>query len=515
MNGQPFDLLVIGGGINGVGIARDAAGRGLSVALVEQGDLGRATSSASSKLIHGGLRYLEQYEFRLVREALMEREVLLSIAPHIVRPMEFILPHDVGQRSALLIRAGLFLYDHLARRKVLAGSRRVNLEREEPGAALAPDFRVGFSYSDCWVDDARLVVLNALDAKERGADIRTGCRFISAAPHEGVWKVEVEDDQGQYPLLANVIVNAAGPWVEQILAQSGIDSKESRIRLIQGSHIVVPRNYAGEHAYILQNPDGRIVFIIPYEHDFTLIGTTDVPFQDDPSTVSISTVEINYLCDVANRYLRKPIGPDDVLWSYSGVRPLFDDQSAKASTVTRDYVFDLREGEAHPPLLSIYGGKITTYRRLAEHAMQRLKPHLARHGEAWTSRVPLPGGDLPDGDFPRFLARVLERFPFLPAEVATRLSRAYGTRIDRVLGNARSWADLGEHLGGGLTACEVDYLVREEFARTADDILWRRGKFGLHGGKKIAERLAAHLAARASGNEKERALSKAADVRGA
>ena len=489
-----YDLLVVGGGINGVGIARDAVGRGLSVLLVEQSDLASGTSSASSKLIHGGLRYLEQYEFRLVREALAEREVLLAIAPHIVTPLTFVLPHDASLRPAWMIRAGLFLYDHLAPRSRLPASGLLDLRRTPFGEPLKPGFTRGFSYADCWVDDSRLVVLNAVDAAERGAAVRTRCRFVSAVPEGGHWRATIAPASGaDESVAARVLVNAAGPWVEQVLRLGIGRAGPSKLRLVKGSHIVVPRLYAGEQAYILQNPDRRIVFVIPYEQRFTLIGTTDEFFENDPGEVAISTAEAQYLCASASRFLKTAVRPDDVVWSYAGVRPLYDDAAEDASTLTRDYVFDVAAEAGRPPVLSIFGGKITTYRRLAEHALRQLQPHLAGLGRAWTGGAPLPGGDLAEGDLDAFRAELRARRPWLPAELVRRLAGAYGTRVERLLGDAASLDDLGRDLGAGLTEREVDYLVRAEWAQTTEDILWRRSKLGLHGGARLAANVTAYL----------------------
>jgi glycerol-3-phosphate dehydrogenase len=495
---RTYDLLVIGGGINGAGIARDAAGRGLKVLLVEKDDLASATSSASSKLIHGGLRYLELYEFRLVREALAEREVLLSLAPHIAWPLTFVLPHDSSLRPAWMIRAGLFVYDHLAPRAKLAGSRGLDLRRDPAGAPLKASFAKGFAYSDAWVDDSRLVVLNALDAKERGAAIRTRCRFVEARPQNGGWSATVQPAGGPAETVqARILVNAAGPWVDQVL-RDGLHRKGPRnLKLVKGSHIVVPRLHDGPQAYILQNPDRRIVFMIPYEGRFTLIGTTDLFFDGDPAGVTITPEETAYLCQSANRFLKRAISPADVVWSYSGVRPLYDDASGNPSAMTRDYVFDIEAGEGRPPALSVFGGKITTYRRLAEHAMEKLKPFLPGLPGPWTARAPLPGGDMPGGDFDRFLAELSRGRPWLPAELARRLARAYGTRVEHFIDGAASLADLGQDLGAGLTEREAAYLVENEWAGSAEDILWRRSKLGLHGGADLATRLAAWLSARA------------------
>ena len=488
-----YDLLIVGGGINGAGIARDAAGRGLSVLLVEKDDLAGHTSSASTKLIHGGLRYLEYYEFRLVRESLIERERLLAIAPHIIRPLRFVLPQPPGGRPGWLIRLGLFLYDHLGGRKALPASESLSLAGTPWGAGLAAKVRKGFAYSDCWVDDARLVILNALDAAERGADIRTRTKLISARRDGKVWQAALHGSDGEQMVRARAIVNAAGPWVADVIGVTDGVADELVPRLIKGSHIIVPRMFAGDHAYILQNPDKRIVFAIPYEQDFTLVGTTELPFAADPGEPVIDAEEIRYLCESMNRYFAKPITPADVVHSYSGVRPLFDDGANKASAVTRDYVLKLDAPEA-PQYLSVFGGKITTYRRLAEQALKKLEPFLRPMTPAWTADAPLPGGNIPGADFTAFLAGVQRRWPFLPDGLAHRLARAYGTRIDRVLGEAQTLADLGEDLGGGLTAREVDYLVAHEWARTADDILWRRSKLGLHTGPETRAKLENHLA---------------------
>jgi glycerol-3-phosphate dehydrogenase len=474
-----YDLLVVGGGINGCAIARDAAGRGLSVALVEKDDLAAGTSSASTKLIHGGLRYLENYEFRLVREALGERETLLASAPHLIRPLTFILPHGPGLRPAWMLRIGLFLYDHLAARKKLAGSRGVALGATLYGAPLRPQFTRGFSYSDCWADDSRLVALNALDAHERGARICNGAKLIAAARENGRWRADVETPRGPERIEARGLVNAAGPWASEVVENRLHAIAHKHVRLVKGSHLVTRRLYDGAHAYILQNADKRIVFVIPYEDDFTLIGTTDEAYSGAPGRVEIDAAETDYLLASVNRFLRTPVVREDVVWSYSGLRPLFDDGALNASVVTRDYAFDLdaRPGEA--PLLSVFGGKLTTARVLAEHALSELAPHLPAFGPAWTARAFLPGGDFADGDFDAFLRELTRRAPFLDAPVARRLARAYGTRAYDLLGAAQSRADLGADYGGGLTEAELDYLTRVEWARSAEDVLWRRSKLGL------------------------------------
>lgn len=479
------DLLIIGGGVNGCGIARDAAGRGLSVLLVERDDLAAHTSSASTKLIHGGLRYLEYYEFRLVREALAEREVILGIAPHLVKPMRFVMPLVDEMRPAWMIRTGLFLYDHIGGKTSLPKSEGVKLEGTPWGACLK-DVERGFVYSDAWVDDARLVALNAISAAEKGATIRTHTGFKAAKRDGGRWIATLDDGS---EVSAGAIVNTSGPWVSRVLGELAGAHEELPPRLVKGSHIIVPRMYDGEHAYILQNEDKRIIFAIPYERDFTVIGTTDKPFEGDPSVPKIDQDEIDYLCTSINRYFAKPIGEQDIVASYSGVRPLFDDGAEDASAVTRDYVLKLGTSEG-PQVLSAFGGKITTYRRLAEHALEKLEPYLPVMGKSWTGDVPLPGGDLPGGDFEAFLLMVRDRWPFLDADNAERMARAYGTRIAIVLGDGGELDDLG----GGLSTREIDYLVTHEWARTADDILWRRTKIGLHTDGRTRARVESYLA---------------------
>jgi len=491
------DLLIVGGGVNGAGIARDATGRGLKVILCEKGDLAGATSSASSKLIHGGLRYLEYYEFRLVREALLEREVLLTVAPHIIWPMRFVLPHDRHLRPTWMIRAGLFLYDHLARRKTLPGSEQVDFRRHPAGGPMRPEFHAGFIYSDCWVDDARLVVLMARDAADRGAEILTRTECVRATREDGAWTAVLRDAQGrERRVRARAMVNAAGPWVGKVLGQVVGRNDAKPPRLVKGSHIVVPRLHDGPEAYILQNADRRIVFVIPYEGRFSLVGTTDVPYDGDPAQVAISPDETRYLCDVLGRWFKTAPSPDDVVWSYAGVRPLFDDQSDNPAAVTRDYVLKVEAEKDQPALLSIYGGKITTFRRLAEHALEKLAPHLPPMKPAWTAKAALPGGNLGGASFDAFLADVRRRYPFLPEGTATRLAHAYGDRIERVIDGAASLAALGRDLGAGLSEREAAYLVDQEWALGAEDILWRRSKLGLHAPPGTRESLAAWLAAR-------------------
>lgn len=490
----PVDLLIIGGGINGTGIARDASGRGLSVLLVEQHDLASHTSSASTKLLHGGLRYLEYYEFRLVREALMERERLLKIAPHIIWPLEFVLPHSRDQRPAWMIRAGLFLYDHLARRERLPASRAVTFGPHPAAKILQPQYRRGFTYADCWVEDSRLVVLNAMDAAARGADIRTRTRLVSARPVGALWEAVIDSGQNTQTITACALVNAAGPWVGEILSAKLGRNNAKTVRMVKGSHIIVKRLYDDDFAFILQNPDKRIVFALPYEHDFTLIGTTDIPFEDDPGTVSISPEETSYLCESVSHYFNLPVTPADVICSYSGVRPLYDDQAENASAVTRDYVLDMQGSPGEPALLSVFGGKITTFRKLAEHALEKLLPAMGfPTGKSWTASASLPGGDMPDADFTTYLVNFSDCHPFLPPQLAYRLVRAYGTKAGRILDGAHKLADLGEDFGGGLTQAEVDYLITHEWARTAEDILCRRSKLALHVPQTTALRLCEYL----------------------
>jgi glycerol-3-phosphate dehydrogenase len=478
---KPVDLLIVGGGVNGTGIARDAAGRGLSVVLAEQDDLASHTSSASSKLIHGGLRYLEYYEFRLVREALAEREVLLASAPHIIHPLRFVLPHHAGLRPGWMLRAGLFLYDHIGGRTTLPGTRRVNLRADPTGAPLKSQYRRGFEYSDAAVDDARMVALLAVDAAERGARILTRTRLVAARREGGLWMGVLERrDGGRETVIARALVNAAGPWVQTVLGLTAVPRDGRSVKLIKGSHIVVPAMYEGAQAYTLQGGDGRVVFAIPYQDRFTLVGTTDIPYTDDPAKVEASPEEIAYLCRTIADYFAKPITPADVVWSYSGVRPLFDDGQDNASAVTRDYVLDLRAEVGAAPMLTIYGGKITTFRRLAEHALEMLQEPMGFAAGPWTHGAMLPGGDLPDGDFERLRQETAARYPWLPEPGLTRLCHAYGSRTGAVLGDAKAWSDLGHDHGAGLTAREVRYLVDHEWACEPEDILWRRTKLGLH-----------------------------------
>lgn len=479
-----YDVAIIGGGINGCGIARDAAGRGLSVYLCEQADLASGTSSAATKLIHGGLRYLEYLEFRLVREALIEREVLWRIAPHIIRPLRFVLPYYAGLRPAWLLRLGLFLYDHLGGRELLPPTATLDLRKDVAGRPLkAGRYSLGFEYSDCWVDDARLVVLNARDAVDRGAIVRPRTKAVAAERVGDVWRLTTLErcsDARPETVQARILINAAGPWVGDVLAATQRRNVPASVRLVQGSHIVVPKLYAHDRCYIFQNPDKRIIFAIPYESDFTLIGTTENDYVGDPGAVTTSIEDIEYLCQAANRYFSATITPAEVVWTYSGVRPLYDDGASEALAATRDYVLDLDEAGA--PMLSIFGGKITTYRRLAQHALAKLDRHLppkARHHGDWTGRVPLPGGDFPVQGFETLANDIGREYSWLGAHHARRLARAYGTRTRAVLDGATSWSSLGADFGNGLTEAEVIYLMREEWAENAADVIWRRSKFGL------------------------------------
>ncbi len=483
MGDEAFDIVVVGGGVNGAGVARDAAGRGWRTLLVEADDLASATSSRSSKLVHGGLRYLEQYAFRLVRESLQEREVLLRSAPHLVRPMRFVLPHHKGLRPAWMLRIGLFLYDHIGGERSLPPTRTLDLRRDPEGAPLKDLYRRGFAYSDCWVDDARLVALLAVDAAGHGGTVLTRTRMTSAHREGDVWRVELSGPAGARTVAARALVNAAGPWVDKVVRSTGRNAPGAHaVRLVKGSHIVVPALYEGPQCYTLQSGDGRVVFTIPYEDGRTLVGTTDVPFEGDPSTVVISEEETAYLCGVVGDYFNRAITPADVVWSYSGVRPLADSGETNASTVTRDYAFDLEGGAGSSlgaPLLSVYGGKLTTFRKLAEHALKDLGAALRDPRRAWTAQAKVPGGDLPTPTFDGFCGSVRARWPWLGEPHLTRMCHAYGSRVERVLDGAGAWADMGRDFGGGLTEREAEYLRREEWACKADDVLWRRSKLGL------------------------------------
>ena len=497
-----YDIVVIGGGINGCGIARDAAGRGLKTLLAEKGDLACATSSASTKLIHGGLRYLEYYAFGLVRHALGEREVIWKMAPHIVRPMRFVLPHRKGLRPAWLLRLGLFLYDHIGGRKLLPGTRTLWLDRDPVGEPLREVSRIGFEYSDCWVQDARLVVLNACDARDRGAEIFTRTAFCGATRDGELWNVELQDIEtgARRFVKSRALVNAAGPWVAQMISKiAGADAR-AKIRLVQGSHIVVPKLYSHDRSYFFQNPDGRIFFAIPYEDDFTLIGTTDQDFHGSLDDVRASEDEIEYLCNAATSYFKTPVKRENVVWSFSGVRPLYDDGASAAKEVTRDYVLNFEGGRGEPSLLNVFGGKITTYRRLAEEALRKLAKTLpkARDNDGWTAKAPLPGGDFPTDGAPVLIAELQHDYPFLDEAGAHRLVRHYGTAARRLLGVRKTLAECGRDFGGGLTEAEVVYLVDYEFARTAEDVVWRRTKSGLRMSSDEIAALDAWMSARRS-----------------
>ncbi|MFN3687012.1 glycerol-3-phosphate dehydrogenase [Salinarimonas sp.] len=493
--GRVVDLFVVGGGVNGCGIARDAAGRGLRVALAEMGDLGAATSSASTKLFHGGLRYLEYFEFRLVREALIERETLLSAMPHIAWPLRFVLPHHSGLRPAWLLRLGLFLYDHLGGREILPGTRSLDLRRDPAGAPLAPAFVRAFEYSDCWVEDSRLVVLNALDAQTRGARILVRTRVERAEREGGLWTIRLVAEGGSRTTMrARALVNAGGPYVGEIIESVVATPTRERVRLVRGSHIVTKKLFDHDRAYIFQGADGRIVFAIPYEGDFTLVGTTDVDHEGGPGAVSCTPEEVDYLCRFVSDYLAAPVSPADVVWTFSGVRPLYDDGAKSATAATRDYVLSLEASEG-VPLLNVFGGKITTYRRLAEAALAKLAPFFPAATGPWTAGVALPGGDFPVDGFESLVADLARAYPFLDARQARRLARAYGTRARDLLGEARGPADLGRDFGAGLTAREIDWLVETEFARTGADVLWRRGKLGLRLTREAAEAVEAEVAA--------------------
>lgn len=515
------DLFIIGGGINGCGIARDAAGRGLRVTLAEMDDLASATSSASTKLFHGGLRYLEYFEFRLVREALIERETLLKAMPHISWPMRFVLPYHrdmrfendtptskllstvmpwmKGRRPAWLIRLGLFLYDNLGGRDVLPGTRTLDLRNAPEGAPLQDQFELAYEYSDCWIEDSRLVALNARDAKARGATILTRSKVTRAHREDGHWTIDVTDgsDDSTRTYKAKMLVNAAGPWVGDIIQnQISINSGEG-VRLVRGSHIVTPRLYDHDKCYFFQGTDGRIIFAIPYETDFTLIGTTDADHENPSTRPECSPEEQEYLCNFASQYFKTPVRKDDIVWTYSGVRPLYDDGASSASAATRDYTLTVNaDGDA--PVLNVFGGKITTYRRLAESALEKIAPFFPGLTGTWTAGVPLAGGDFPVADVQKRLDQLKRDFPFLTDQLAARLFKAYGTDCWILLQGAAQMDDLGLHFGAGLTQSEVDWLVTHEFACTADDIIWRRSKLGLRMTEAEKTALSAYLSGAAS-----------------
>lgn len=476
-----YDLLIIGGGINGTGIARDASGRGLSVVLVEKNDLASGTSSKSSKLIHGGLRYLEYGEFRLVREALQERETLMRISPHLVSPLRIVLPHHKGLRPKWMLRFGLFLYDHIGGGRTLPGTKIANLQTGPEKNILKDSYKTGFVFSDCRVDDARLVVANALDAQKRGAKILTRTKCIDLKQMDGHWDAVLHNriTGKRSTIKAKCIINASGIRVDEMVETALGRVSEDHLRLVKGSHIVTKRLYEHRHLYMFQNPDGRIIFAIPYEQNYTLIGTTDAPYELSDGPIEISESETDYLLSAASEYFQNPVTKDDIVWSFAGVRPLYDNKKQNASAVTRDYVFDLMD-ENMPPILSIFGGKITTYRELSEHALKKLRKHFPDLPKRWTAKSTLPGGDIENADFDRFLTAQTKRYPWLPAAMLLRMARSYGTRISLVIGTAKSLADMGQGFGGGLTEQEAKYLTEHEWAKQAEDILWRRTKCGLH-----------------------------------
>jgi glycerol-3-phosphate dehydrogenase len=476
-----FDLLIIGGGINGVGIARDAAGRGLSVALCEQNDLSGGTSSASSKLLHGGLRYLESFDFHLVREALIEREILMRTAAHLVTPLRFLLPHTPQVRAAWKIRAGLFLYDHLSKRSALPKSEALQFQRGSLGEELKPEYEKGFAYSDCFVDDARLVLLNARAAAIQGARIMVPFHCLGATIADGAWQATVRHQiTGQQSVLnARVLVNAAGPWTQQVAESIEGWRSKKRIRLVKGSHIIVPRLHCGKHAYVLQNDDKRVVFIIPYLDSFSLIGTTDVDFEGEPGPVTISGDEIRYLCRAVTRFFAHSLSPRDIVWQYAGLRPLYDDGKTNSSAVTRDYDIELQWPNGVAPLVTVYGGKLTTYRKLAERVLEKLSGILPRLGHPWTGSTPLPGGNLPHGGITALVQDLAFRYSKLPLPMLTALARRHGTLAWEVLEGSDDIKSLGTHFGACLFAREVDYMIRKEWAKTGEDVLWRRTKAGI------------------------------------
>ncbi|RUU77060.1 glycerol-3-phosphate dehydrogenase, partial [Mesorhizobium sp. M7A.F.Ca.MR.362.00.0.0] len=476
------DLFVIGGGVNGAGIARDAAGRGLSVILCEKDDLAQGTSSRSGKLVHGGLRYLEYYEFRLVREALIEREVLLEAAPHIIWPMRFVLPHSPQDRPAWLVRLGLFLYDHLGGRKRLPGTRTLNLKTAPEGAPIKDEFKRGFEYSDCWVDDARLVLLNALDARQRGARVLTRTACVAARRENGLWSIDMQDGRtgSVTKVRARALVNAAGPWVNDIVSRVAGQNSTRNVRLVKGSHIVVPKFWEGRQAYLIQNNDKRVIFVNPYENDLALIGTTDIPYEGRPEEVVAEASEVDYLIKVVNRYFKRQLTPQDVVYSFSGVRPLYDDNADNPSAVTRDYIFELDASNGNAPLLSVFGGKITTFRKLSEHALEKIQPFFPMMKKAWTAKIPLPGGDLPNADFEQFLSDLHSEFSWLSPSLVKHYARSYGTRARQLLAGAQREADLGRRFGPDLYEREARFLAETEWAGTSADILERRTKHGLH-----------------------------------
>ena len=511
-----YDVFVVGGGINGAGIARDAVGRGYRVGLAEMNDLASGTSSWSTKLIHGGLRYLEHYEFRLVREALKEREVLWGMAPHIIRPLRFVLPYHKGLRPAWLLRIGLFLYDHIGGRKALPATTTLDLRTDPAGEPLNGEYDKGFEYSDCWVEDTRLVILNARDAADRGADVMVRTKVENARREGERWVIALADRETgeRREVTARMLVNAAGPWVDRVLGSTGYNGPRN-VRLVQGSHIVVPKLYDHDRAYIFQNADGRVFFAIPYERDFTLVGTTDRDYTDDPADVAISDEEVDYIIEGANGYFAEPVRREDMVWSYSGVRPLFDDGASAAQEATRDYVLKLDgrggEGGDGAPLLNVFGGKLTTYRRLAESALELIDKGIGARGRAWTRGAALPGGDFPVTGYDAQVAKLRGAHPFLREDEAGRLTRLYGTVAGEFLAGTTSEADLGERFGDFLTAVEVRHLMLREWARTADDVLWRRSKEGLRASEADEARLADFMANERRGMAPEGTVREAAE----
>ena len=511
MDAQPvYDVFVIGGGINGCGVARDAAGRGYSVLLAEMNDLASGTSSKATKLIHGGLRYLEHYEFRLVRESLKEREVLWRMAPHIIWPLRLILVHLRGLRPAWLLRLGLFLYDHIGGREALPPRKTLDMRSDPAGKSLKPNFSRAFEFSDCWVDDARLVVLNARDASDRGADIRTRTRVTKAERHDGLWRITLastspNDRPGETVVTARLLVNASGPWVDEILRDALGRSEAHNVRLVEGSHIIVKSKYDDSRAFFFQNRDGRVIFAIPYEGEFTLIGTTDRDYNGDPSKVAIADDEIDYLCAAASEYFAEPVRREDVVASYAGVRPLFDDHASKAQEATRDYVLKCEggRGEGAAPLVNIFGGKLTTYRRLSEHVLEEVGRLIGVKGAPWTVSSSLPGGDFPATGFTSEVHKLKADYPFLDSRHAERLLRLYGRTAYTILGGATSYDDLGECLGHDLYEVEIAHLVEKEWAMTAEDVLWRRTKLGLRMSDAQKERVAAWLRERVTARATE------------
>lgn len=498
MPDEIFDVFVIGGGVNGCGIARDAVGRGYSVYLAEMDDLASGTSSAATKLIHGGVRYLEHFEFRLVRESLEEREILWAMAPHIIWPLRFILPHYKGLRPKWMLRAGLFLYDYIGGRKKLPATKTLNLRKDVAGAPLRANFGTAFEYSDCWVNDARLVVLTARDAADKGAIISTRTKVTAARRDGEVWAVDVLHlHTGETETIrTRMLINAAGPWVDAVLGTIAGRREDHSVRLVKGSHVVVRKLFDHDRCYIFQNADGRIIFAIPYEQDFTLIGTTDQDYEGDPSNVAISSEELTYLCDVASEYFQTPVERSQVVWAYSGVRPLYDDGASKAQEATRDYVLKLDENAGEAPLLNVFGGKLTTFRRLAEEVLERVEEVIGAKGAPWTAGSTLPGGDFAVTDFERELRRLADDYPFLAPAHARRLMRLYGTRARDLLGDAQNLVGLGENFGADLTAREIDYLINVEWAQTVEDILWRRTKLGLRLSERDVRALERYLEAK-------------------